>query len=122
MGTLSGRPDPLNEFQLQPRDENGPVFNEPWEAQAFAIVLALHKQGVFSWDEWATSLSRQISAAQAAGDPDLGDTYYQHWLAALEVLILEKEVSDSGEIVSRIEAWREAYLATPHGQPVELKK
>lgn len=108
------------EFQLQPRDESGPVFKEPWEAQAFALVLALHEQGVFSWDEWAKCLSEQIVAAQDAGDPDLGDTYYQHWLAALEQLVIRKNLSGTAEIVARIDAWREAYLSTPHGQPVEL--
>jgi nitrile hydratase accessory protein len=69
-----------------PRDAQGPVFNEPWEARAFAMVVLLHERGLFSWPEWAEALSREIGRAQAAGDPDLGDTYYQHWLNALEAL------------------------------------
>src|SRR4030088_2750073 len=73
-----------------PRDDNGPVFREPWEAQAFAMTLALHQQGLFSWFDWAQALAAQIAAAQAAGDADLGDTYYYHWLAALEKLIAAK--------------------------------
>jgi nitrile hydratase accessory protein len=70
-----------------PLDDNSPVFKEPWEARAFAMVLALHDQGLFTWPQWAAALSREISQAQAAGDSDLGDTYYQHWLLALESLV-----------------------------------
>ena len=70
--------------ELPPKD---PVFNEPWEARAFAMTLALHERGVFTWPQWADALSRQITQAHAAGDADLGDTYYQHWLRALESLV-----------------------------------
>ena len=69
-----------------PLDEDGPAFKEPWEARAFAMELALHERGMFTWPQWAAALSREISRAQAAGDADLGDTYYQHWLRALESL------------------------------------
>jgi nitrile hydratase accessory protein len=68
-------------------DAGSPVFNEPWEARAFAMTLALHERGVFTWPQWAEALSRQIAQAHAAGDADLGDTYYQHWLRALESLV-----------------------------------
>jgi nitrile hydratase accessory protein len=70
-----------------PLDADSPVFNEPWEARAFAMTLALHERGVFTWSQWAEALSRQIDRARAAGDADLGDTYYQHWLRALESLV-----------------------------------
>ena len=70
-----------------PMDGENPVFNEPWEARAFAMTLALHERGVFTWPQWAEALSRQIDMARARGDPDLGDTYYQHWLRALESLV-----------------------------------
>jgi nitrile hydratase accessory protein len=69
-----------------PQDAGGPVFNEPWEARAFGMVLALHERGMFTWPQWAAALSREITRAQAAGDADLGNTYYQHWLQALESL------------------------------------
>jgi nitrile hydratase accessory protein len=72
-----------------PLDADSPVFNEPWEARAFAMVLALHQRGLFTWPQWAAALSRQITQAQAAGDADLGDTYYQHWLRALESLVAD---------------------------------
>jgi nitrile hydratase accessory protein len=72
-----------------PRDADSPVFNEPWEARAFAMVLALHQRGLFTWPQWAAALSRQITQAQAAGDADLGDTYYRHWLRALESLVTD---------------------------------
>ena len=70
-----------------PLDNDSPVFNEPWEARAFAMTLALHERGVFTWPQWAEALARQIDRARAAGDADLGDTYYQHWLRALESLV-----------------------------------
>jgi nitrile hydratase accessory protein len=79
-----------------PQDANSPVFNEPWEARAFAMVLALHERGMFTWPQWAAALSRQIDTAQAAGDADLGDTYYQHWLLALESLV--KDLSPAKEL------------------------
>jgi nitrile hydratase accessory protein len=77
----------LKELPGIPMDADSPVFNEPWEARAFAMTLALHERGVFTWPQWAAALSRQISQARAAGDADLGDTYYQHWLRALESLV-----------------------------------
>jgi nitrile hydratase accessory protein len=80
----------------QPRDGAEPVFREPWEAQAFALAVALHQQGLFTWSEWAEALATQIATAQAAGDADLGDTYYRHWLAALEKLVAEKVVDADG--------------------------
>jgi nitrile hydratase accessory protein len=104
-----------------PRDADGPVFREPWEAQAFAMTLALHERGVFTWKEWAAALSQEIKRAQGAGDPDTGETYYLHWLAALERLVAEKGVS-SGETLARTKhAWEHACERTPHGQPIELQ-
>ena len=103
-----------------PRNDDGPIFAEPWQAQAFAMTLALHEHGVFSWPEWADALSRQIKAAQAAGDPDLGDTYYRHWLAALEQLVVEKGVSNPQSLHDCADAWDRAARATPHGEPVRL--
>src|SRR5271166_274059 len=77
-----------------PRDQEGPVFREPWEAAAFAMALALHERGLFTWPEWAATLADEIRRAQAEGDPDTGDTYYRHWLAALERLAAEKAAAD----------------------------
>jgi len=104
-----------------PRDEQGPVFNEPWEAKAFAMVLRLHERGLFTWPEWAETLSQEISAAQAGGDADLGDTYYQHWLRALEALVARKGAASLDELARCRQAWTEAAERTPHGQPVELR-
>lgn len=105
-----------------PRDADGPVFREPWEAQAFAMTLALHERGLFSWGEWAEALATQISAAQAAGDPDTGDTYYRHWLAALESLVARKGASSGDELARYRHAWDHAADRTPHGQPIELRR
>jgi nitrile hydratase accessory protein len=104
----------------QPRDDDGPVFAEPWQAQAFALTLKLHEAGHFTWNEWAETLGSEIAAAKARGDPDLGDTYYEHWLAALERLAAEKGLTGSGELGARKAAWTRAFLNTPHGQPIEL--
>ena len=103
-----------------PRDAEGPVFHAPWEAHAFAMTLSLHRRGVFTWPEWAAALSREIAKAQAAGDLDLGDTYYQHWLAALETLVAEKQVSSRDELRRYKDAWDRAADRTPHGQPIVL--
>jgi nitrile hydratase accessory protein len=104
-----------------PRDADGPVFREPWEAQAFAMALALHARGLFSWSEWAASLADEIKRAQGLGDPDTGETYYRHWLANLERLIAAKGVA-STDIQHRYrDAWDHAADRTPHGQPIELR-
>ena len=105
----------------QPRDDDGPVFRAPWEAQAFAMTIALHEQGLFKWSEWAQTLAEQIAAAQAAGDADLGDTYYRHWLAALEALIALKGASSVEELIRYQRAWDHAADRTPHGLRIELK-
>jgi nitrile hydratase accessory protein len=103
-----------------PRDADGPVFKEPWEAQAFAMTLALHERGLFSWAEWAESLATQIAVAQAADDPDTGETYYRHWLAALEHLVARKGATSDDELARYRNAWDHAADRTPHGQPIAL--
>jgi nitrile hydratase accessory protein len=113
----SGVPDT---FRV-PRDDDGePVFAEPWQAQAFAMTLKLYDAGLFTWHEWADYLATAIQHAQAAGDPDLGDTYYLHWLTALERLVTDKGVIDRAELTHRKQEWAEAASATPHGKPIEL--
>jgi nitrile hydratase accessory protein len=103
-----------------PQSEDGPVFREPWEAQAFAMALSLHQRGVFTWPEWAATLAGEIKRAQTAGDPDTGETYYRHWLNALERLVAEKGVADSATLTRYRDAWERAADATPHGEPIEL--
>ena len=103
-----------------PRDSEGPVFREPWEAQAFAMALALHARGLFTWSEWAATLATEIKRAQAAGDPDTGKTYYRHWLNALEHLVAEKGVTSADTLSRYFNAWDHAADRTPHGKPIEL--
>ena len=103
-----------------PREAEGPLFREPWEAQAFAIAVHLRDRGLFSWREWAEAIGAEISAAQAAGDPDLGDTYYLHWLAALEKLVVAKGASSPAALAEMKDAWDRAARATPHGPPIVL--
>jgi nitrile hydratase accessory protein len=104
-----------------PRDADGPVFREPWEAQAFAMALALHQRGLFTWSEWAAALAREIKQAQAGGDPDTGETYYRHWLATLEKLITDKNVTTREALHRTRDAWDHAADRTPHGSPIELR-
>jgi nitrile hydratase accessory protein len=111
---------PINELPALPRDEEGPVFKEPWQAQAFALAVQLSERGYFSWPEWTVVLSQEIKAAQAGGDSDLGNTYYQHWLRALERLCTAKGLVGQTALKQRKTLWRRAYLNTRHGQPIEL--
>jgi nitrile hydratase accessory protein len=104
-----------------PRDAGGPVFREPWEAQAFAMALALHERGLFTWTEWAARLAEEIRCAQAQGDADTGETYYRHWLATLERLVAEKGVASSQTLDRYRNAWDQAADRTPHGSPIELR-
>jgi nitrile hydratase accessory protein len=104
-----------------PRDADGPVFREPWEAQAFAMTLALHERGLFTWGEWAATLAAEIKRAQAAGDPDTGETYYSHWLMALEKQVADKGVTTEATLRRYRDAWDRACDRTPHGQPIELR-
>jgi nitrile hydratase accessory protein len=104
-----------------PRDDGGPVFREPWEAQAFSMALALHQRGVFTWPEWASALADEIKRAQAAGDPDTGTTYYRHWLATLERLVSEKGIATEQTLARYRDAWDRAADRTPHGTPIELR-
>jgi nitrile hydratase accessory protein len=104
-----------------PCDAEGPVFREPWEAQAFAMALALHQRGLFTWSEWAQTLGDEIKRAQEAGDPDTGETYYRHWMTTLERLVSEKGVADRAMLARYRNAWDHAADRTPHGQPIELR-
>lgn len=111
----------LNIVDSIPRDDSGPVFKAPWEAEAFAMTIALYEKGVFTWPQWAKVLTNEINRAQAAGDPDLGDTYYHHWLAALERIVVEQGITSERKLASLYDNWNSAALSTPHGQPIVLK-
>jgi hypothetical protein len=103
-----------------PHDSEGPVFREPWEAQAFSMALALHQRGLFTWTEWAATLAEEIKRAQAAGDPDTGETYYRHWLAALEHIVATKGIASMNTLACYRDAWDRAADRTPHGKPITL--
>ena len=121
-GTITlSQPEPLIDLALPslPRDEGGPVFAEPWQAQAFALAVRLSEQGHFSWKEWAAALAGELQSAAARGEPDDGSHYYDHWLAALEGLVTSKGLTDPAALETRKQAWADAYHHTPHGKPVE---
>jgi len=104
-----------------PNEQEGPVFAEPWQAQALALAVTLSDQGHFTWKQWATELAATLKAASDRGEPDDGSRYYDHWLATLERLVFEKGLVDQGALIARKEAWATAYRNTPHGTPIELR-
>jgi nitrile hydratase accessory protein len=111
----------VKELPRLPRDEGGPVFAEPWQATAFALAVRLSAEGHFTWKEWAAALADELKLAAQRGEPDDGSRYYDHWLTALERLVLAKQLSDSTSLLACKEAWADAYRHTPHGKPVALK-
>ena len=117
---MSGTADAAEALPGLPHEDDGPVFGAPWEAQAFALAVALNERGVFTWPEWAAALAGEIERARSAGDPDTGATYYRHWLAALERLVAEKQVADAATLARYAEAWGRAADRTPHGTPIVL--
>lgn len=105
-----------------PREADGPVFAEPWQASAFALAVSLSHQGHFTWKEWAAALAEELKASAARGEPADGSHYYHSWLATLERLVVAKGLTESGTLAETKEAWAEAYRQTPHGKPVELRR
>ena len=112
----------LSEITAIPRDDEGPVFRAPWEAQAFAMAVLLNERGHFTWKEWSARLAAEIARAQARGETDDGSHYYQYWLAALERLVAEKGLVLAGELAVRKDEWDRAARETPHGKPIELRR
>jgi nitrile hydratase accessory protein len=104
----------LSDFDAVPRDSDGPIFAEFWQAQVFALALKLHERGVFTWVEWSTALANEIK--------DRGGEYYECWLAALEALMERKGLMTQREREMRIDEWDRAARATPHGQPIVLSR
>jgi nitrile hydratase accessory protein len=105
-----------------PRDKDGPVFAEPWQAQAFALAVRLSTQGYFTWKEWAAALAEELQSASDRDKPDDGSRYYEQWLSALERLVAAKGLADFPALQARKEEWADAYRHTPHGQPVVLRQ
>ena len=126
--TILSQPDPVREpaslaaLPRLPQDDGGPVFAEPWQANAFALAVKLSEQGHFTWKEWAAALADDLKAAADRGEPDDGSRYYDHWLATLERLVVAKGLTDQEALVARKDAWIEAYRNTPHGTAVELAR
>ena len=112
----------LADLPRLPHDAEGPVFAEPWQAQAFALAIQLSEQGYFTWKEWAAALAAELKSAADRGEPDDGTRYYEHWLAALEKLVTAKGLTDESALKERKEQWADAYRHTPHGKPVVLKR
>ena len=103
-----------------PRDADGPVFAEAWQAEAFALTVRLHQAGCFTWTEWAETLATVLREVRERGEADDGTHYYDHWLVALERLVTAKQVFSAADLDQRKAAWEAAYRSTPHGKPVEL--
>ena len=112
----------LAALRCLPRDEGGPVFAEPWQAQAFALAVTMSGRGYFTWKEWAAELAATLKAAADRGEPDDGSRYYEHWLTTLERLVTAKGLTDQKALVDRKHAWAAAYRNTAHGTPIELPR
>ena len=104
-----------------PREDDAPVFGAPWQAQAFAMAVALHRQGLFTWPEWAEALAATIRTSPAAAGEDAGDAYYRQWLETLEALVAARGASSREELQRYQQAWDRAADRTPHGQPIVLR-
>jgi nitrile hydratase accessory protein len=115
---MNGPPPAL--LPAMPRDADGPVFREPWEAQSFAMAMALYERGLFTWPQWSAILGDEIKRAQAAGDPDTGENYYRHWQKALERVVTETGLTDRGSLARYHDAWQHAASRTPHGSSIVL--
>jgi nitrile hydratase accessory protein len=113
-------PTLLDALPRLPRDAEGPIFAEPWQAQAFALAVDLSRAGHFTWPEWAALLGEVLAEAAGSGAPDDGSLYWVHWQTALERMVLARRLSSADALDARTEAWREAYRTTPHGKPVAL--
>jgi nitrile hydratase accessory protein len=110
----------MSDSALSGLRHDGPPFRAPWEAQAFALTIALYERGAFTWSEWTAALAEEIAGAQRAGDPDTGETYYLHWLGALERLVAAKGLCDADILRHYRDAWDRAARRTPHGAPITL--
>ena len=111
---------PLDALPGLPRDAEGPVFEQPWQAHAFAMTVSLHEHGVFTWPEWSNALAQQIRSTADHDAPNAGETYYRHWLKALETLVAAKGIASIQELGRLQEAWHHAAERTPHGAPIVL--
>lgn len=102
------------------RRDGEPAFDEPWQAQVMALAFELVERGVFTAVQWSEALGAELAARTAGGEADDPAGYYQAALAALESLLERAGGVPRAQLAERTEAWRRAYLATPHGEPVEL--
>lgn len=97
-----------------------PAFREPWQAKAFALVVLLHREGHFTWDDWVRTLAEEIAASPQRADEDAEPAYHRQFLTALEKIVATRGLTTPEAMQARKLAWRRAYLATPHGRPVDL--
>ena len=96
------------------------AFQEPWQAKAFAIVVLLHREGHVTWDDWVRTLAEEIAASPQRTDEDAELAYHRQFLTALEKIVATRGLTTPEAMRARKLAWRRAYLATPHGHPVDL--
>ncbi len=104
------------------RRDGEPLFDKPWQAQALAAADVLAERGLFTRAAWSAALGAELKRAEGAGKPDTAATYYAAVLATLERLVVEADAASADSLAECREAWRQAYLTTPHGQPVNLSR
>jgi nitrile hydratase accessory protein len=110
----------LPEMVQLPRDETGPVFDRPWQAQAFAVTVELYKSNLFTWPEWVDVFSAEIKASPAMPGESVNDAYYRQWMSALEKMVASRKLVEEADLLARKQEWHQAYVNTPHGQPILL--
>ena len=88
-------------------------FDAPWQAQLFALTVALNEAGHFTWTEWAARFGPRVQAVEASH-------YWEVWSEALTALLEERGIAEAAEVRALSERWQEAARATPHGVPIRL--
>ncbi len=101
-------------------NEADPVFEQPWEADAFVTAVTLSHLGYFEWKTWVAAFAGVIQSQPQREQETAHDAYYRQWLSCLEKVLDEAQLVPSAELLNREAKWRLAYLKTPHGSPVAL--
>ena len=91
--------DAIPRDAMIPRDGEGPVFHEPWQARVFAVIVKLCHDGRYDWSVFQQRLIHEVGGADAARDDITG--YYEHWLAAAEKLLVAENLVSVGELAER---------------------
>lgn len=99
---------------LEPPMANGEIaFDAPWQGRVFGMARALAEQGHYTWDEFRVHLIARIGEWDRSAASESGEEYfyYDHFLAALQALLAEKNMVTPGQVDNRFSE----LAARPHG-------